>query len=180
LGPGVLRNFRSTALVLASALTLAACVTRPPTPMGPIPVGPPPSSPPPAPQPAARPETFADLPGWANEDHAAAFEAFRTTCGVARDPALAEVCRRARASGPLDPLRARAFLEANFRPELVVGDGVLTAYFSPEYEARDRPDAEFSAPVRPKPVDLVASGPGSKDAARRGPNGVLDPYPDRS
>lgn len=178
----MVRIYRNLGLVLATALTLAACATRTPTPLGPVA----PSRPGPAPVPAvpapppARPETFAELPGWAADDHAAGFEAFRTTCGVARDPALAEVCRRARAQGPLDAGRARAFFEENFRPELIVGEGILTAYFSPEYQARDRPDAEFSAPVRPKPADLVMSGPGGKDAARRGPNGALQPYPDRA
>jgi membrane-bound lytic murein transglycosylase A len=169
-------------VVAASALTLAACASRPPAPLGPAPVSPTRPAPiPPAPvAPPARPETFADLAGWATDDHAAGFEAFRTTCGVARDPALSEVCRRARAQGPLDAFRARAFFEENFRPELIVGEGVLTAYFSPQYEARDRADAEFSAPVRPKPADLVMSGPGGKDAAKRGPDGGLLPYPDRA
>lgn len=167
---------------LLLTLALAACATpnavQPPAPARPVPSGPPPVRPP-APPPA-RPESFAEVPGWAQDDHAAGYEAFRTTCGVARDPALAEVCRRARAIGPLDSWRAKAFFEENFRPELVIGEGVLTAYFSPEYDARERPDAEFSAPLRPKPGDLVTSGPGAKDAMRRGPNGQLAPYPDRT
>ena len=120
------------------------------------------------------------MPGWAQDDHAAGFEAFRVTCGVARDPALAEVCRRARAAGPLDAPRARAFFEENFRPERVIGEGVLTAYFSPEYEARERPDAEFSAPVRPKPTDMVGAGTAGKEALRRRPDGSTEPYPDRT
>lgn len=168
------------ALVLS--LVVAACATPsavppPPTPPRPGPPAPPPARPTPAP---ARPESFAELPGWAQDDHAAGYEAFRTTCGVSRDPALGEVCRRARAIGPLDPGRARAFFEENFRPELILGEGVLTAYFSPEYDARERPDPEFSAPVRPKPVDLVGNGVGGKEALRRGPDGQTGPYPDRA
>jgi len=161
------------------ALTLAACTTgRAPTPLGPLPPVTPPG---PAPTtPPARPENFAELPGWAADDHAAAFEAFRATCGVSRDPAMSEVCRRARALGPQASGPARQFFETNFRPELVAGEGILTAYFSPEYEARDRPDAEFSAPLRPKPADLVTSGPGAKDALRRGPDGKTTPYPARA
>ncbi|MFN3512461.1 MAG: MltA domain-containing protein [Phenylobacterium sp.] len=175
-------KFLRSGLIVAALLTLAACATRTAPEPGPLPS----PSPAPAPVPAqpetppARAESFAELPGWAEDDHAAAFEAFRTTCGVARDPALSEVCRRARASGPLDRPRARAFFEENFRPELVIGEGILTAYFSPVYEARDRPDAEFSAPVRPKPSDLVMSGPGGKDAMRRLPDGRLAPYADRT
>jgi membrane-bound lytic murein transglycosylase A len=34
----------------------------------------------------------------------------------------------------------------------------LTAYFAPEYSARRAPDAEFSAPVLPKPADPRAAG----------------------
>ena len=167
---------------LLLTLVVAACATPsavppPAPPSRPSPPAPAPSRPTPPP---ARPESFAELPGWAEDDHAAGYEAFRTTCGVTRDPALGEVCRRARAIGPLDGPRARAFFEENFRPELILGEGVLTAYFSPQYEARERPDAEFSAPVRPKPVDLVGNGVAGKEALRKGSNGQLAPYPDRA
>ena len=164
-------------ILLASvcALTLAACATAKPG-SGPAP-GPRPT---PAPGPAALPEQFSDLPGWAADDHAAAFEAYRSTCGVARDAAMGEICRRARARPMLSGPEARAFFEDNFRPELLPGEGVLTAYYAPEYEARTRPDAEFSAPVRPKPADLVSSGQGGRDALQRGSDGKLGPYPDRT
>jgi membrane-bound lytic murein transglycosylase A len=94
------------------------------------------------------------LRGWENEDHAAALAAYRDTCGAARDPALAQICRDARAIGPLDGEQSRRFLEAHFRAEATHGEGVLTAYFAPEYLARRQPDEEFSAPVRPRPADL--------------------------
>ncbi|HQT51868.1 MAG TPA: MltA domain-containing protein, partial [Phenylobacterium sp.] len=164
-------------ILLASlcALTLAACATAKP---GPAPrPGPRPT---PAPAPAPVLEQFSDLPGWAADDHAAAFEAYRSTCGAARDAAMGEICRRARARPLLSGPEARAFFEDNFRPEAVPGEGVLTAYYAPEYEARARADAEFSAPVRPKPVDLVSSGQGGRDAQQRGPDGKLGPYPDRT
>ncbi|MDP3868874.1 MltA domain-containing protein [Phenylobacterium sp.] len=164
-------------ILLASlcALTLAACATAKPGPAprpGPRPI--------PAPAPAPVLEQFSDLPGWAADDHAAAFEAYRSTCGAARDAAMGEICRRARARPLLSGPEARAFFEDNFRPEAVPGEGVLTAYYAPEYEARARPDAEFSAPVRPKPIDLVSSGQGGRDAQQRGPDGKLGPYPDRT
>jgi len=96
-----------------------------------------------------------DLPGWAADDHAAALAAFRETCHVARDPALAQVCRQARATGPLDRSDSRGFFEANFRAEPSPPAGVLTAYFAPEYAARRDPSAEFSAPVRARPADAA-------------------------
>lgn len=175
-----LRYVRRLFPALLLTLLVAACATPkavPPPGPRPVPPRPVPTEPP---RPPAQPESFAEVPGWAQDDHAAGYEAFRTTCGVTRDPALGEVCRRARAIGPLDAARARAFFEENFRPERVLGDGVLTAYFAPEYEARERPDAEFSAPVRPKPADLVGNGVAGKPALRRGPDGRTEPYPDRT
>jgi membrane-bound lytic murein transglycosylase A len=67
---------------------------------------------------------------------------------------LAVVCREARDAGLLAPDEARRFLETHFRPELIEGGGLLTAYFMPVYQARTQPDGEFSAPVRPRPADL--------------------------
>ncbi|WP_304167661.1 MltA domain-containing protein [Phenylobacterium aquaticum] len=168
---------RSLAAALGLTLFLAACATAPPhvTP-GPTP-GPTPA---PAPVEQVQPESFADLPGWDAEDHAAAFAAYRAVCGAAHDPAAATVCRRARSTDNLAEPQARAFFEDNFRPERIVGEGVLTAYFAPEYPARKVPDADFSAPVRPRPADLVLGGPAGKDPMRRLADGSLGPYPDRA
>ena len=101
---------------------------------------------------------FSNLPGWAEEDHAAAFAAFRSACGVAADPAMARPCRLARAAGPLTAVEARRFFEDNFQLDPETGSGTLTAYFAPEYEARRAPEGAFAAPLRPKPSDLTADG----------------------
>lgn len=157
---------------LLTALSLAACASAPEFPTSPTPGrapmerrGPPPAPqdyrPPRPPLPTVEPEAANDrelplsaLRGWAAEDHAAALAVFRDTCGAAKDPALAQVCRDARAIGPLDRDLSRRFLEAHFRAEQTHGEGVLTAYFAPEYPARHDPDDQFSAPVRPRPADL--------------------------
>jgi membrane-bound lytic murein transglycosylase A len=110
---------------------------------------------PPRPQ-AANPE-FARLPGWAQDDHAAALAAFQATCRTAQDPDLRDVCRRAIALGQPDEREARRFLETNFRPEAVPEEGLLTAYFAPVYDARSAPEGPFTAPVRPRPADLPAA-----------------------
>jgi len=177
---------RQTAYTLAgcacAALSLAACAT--PSEHGP----PPPGYPTPAPRPVApqpqppeppRRIELSQLPGWAGEDHDQAFEAWRATCHATRDRALADLCARARSAGPIARGDGRTFLELAFVAERVGGEGVLTAYFAPVYEARQRPDPEFSAPVRPKPADLfvttsgeVLQGPGAADGPR--------PYPDRA
>lgn len=165
---------RSGALAtLTAALAVAACSTGPMTPTGatgttgpqtgPIPYTPSPNPTPlPAPSDALSP---AVLPGWSQEDHLAAFRAYVDGCGAARDEVARRVCGRAKAMATtmtITPSQARAFFEASFsaipaqtpdrRP------GLLTSYFAPEYPARRRPDAEFSAPVLPKPANPRAAG----------------------
>jgi len=177
-------RFGSIGVVLA-ALALTACATTPPpAPTRPSPAAPRPT--PPKPQPPVREIPLSTLPGWPAEDHAGAFAVFQSTCGVARDPAMAAVCRRARALPFLERADARAFFEANFRAEPLGAPGLLTAYFAPEYQARSVPDAEFSAPVRAKPSDLTVVDAGTFDPAQAGRPGAarmvagkLAPYPDR-
>lgn len=182
-------------LVAAFALLmLAACTTTSVTPTAPVtPTVPsqPPVTPPVTPAEPARPVSFEDLPGWAQEDHLGALDAFRQGCGVAKDPAMAEVCRQARAERPGNDADARRFLETHFRPEVLPGQGLLTAYFAPEYEARMSRSAEFSAPMRGKPADLVTvdlgqfnpGGVGQKIAGEvtgEVGGGQVVPYPDRA
>ncbi|WP_395944226.1 MltA domain-containing protein [Brevundimonas sp.] len=121
-----------------------------------------PDAPRPSPSNALSP---AVLPGWSDEDHLAAFRAYVDGCTAARDAAGQAVCARAQAMNTattVTPSDARAFFEASFsavparthdgRP------GLLTSYFAPEYPARRAPDAEFSAPVLPKPADPRGAG----------------------
>jgi len=170
-GPGL--------LALAGLFLLAACATSPipgPTP-GPIPGPSSPQPPRPAvsapvqPQPAYPPPAEAlrplsDLPGWAEDDHAAAFEAWRANCRVRRAPGMAEACRDAMAVDLLDAAAARDFFERRFLAQPLPGEGVLTGYFAPIYEARRTPDAEYSAPLRPRPADLPPEGGAYADRAR--------------
>jgi membrane-bound lytic murein transglycosylase A len=111
-------------------------------------------------QPPAPPVPVATLPGWADEDHAAALKAYQATCYVAQDPRDHAVCAAARALGPADEATARAFFETRFEARACGEPGLLTGYFAPEYEAREEPDEEFSAPVRPKPPELVRGADG--------------------
>lgn len=164
----------------ALVLFLAACTTTPKpggpvvTPPAPVPAPQPPRPAPPPPRPAL---TFADLPGWDLEDHAAALAAWRETCGVAKDSDSVAACRKARALGPVDDAAARRFLEETFRPEAVGDPGLLTAYFAPVYEARFSRRDGFTAPVRGKPADLVMNS--ATDVVQTGDDGSK-PYPDRA
>jgi membrane-bound lytic murein transglycosylase A len=159
------------------ALVLAACAT----------VKPPPAPPPPPPPELPVSGSITSLPGWAAENHAAAYAAFVSACGVAADPALAELCRRARAVPELDARAAKRFFETHFHAQRIDGEGVLTAYFAPEYPARTRPGGAFTAPLRGRPTDLVMVDGKVFDRARAGRQvaarrvqGRLEPYPDRA
>lgn len=167
------------AALLAAALSLAGCAT--PSEHGPAPPGyptrAPQPTPPPAPEPPPRIE-LSQLPGWAAEDHEGAFEAWRATCHAARDRRLADLCARARSVGPIAPGDGRTFLENAFMAERVGDEGVLTAYFAPIYEARRAPDAEFNAPVRPRPADLKPVEAGA--VVQVLPDGSEVPFPDRA
>jgi membrane-bound lytic murein transglycosylase A len=151
---------------LLACLTLAACVT-PRYPVAPAPPPRPyaPLQPTPSPAPTGALLPLADLPGWSAEDHAAGLRAFQAGCRVTTDPALFDLCRQARAQGPLGEDAARAFLEAHFRARALDGEGLLTGYFVPEYEAREAPVEPFTAPVRPRPADLPPGGAPYADRA---------------
>ncbi|MEI7932556.1 MAG: MltA domain-containing protein, partial [Alphaproteobacteria bacterium] len=116
-----------------------------------------------------------DLPGWAREDHVAALTAYQEGCALAHEVAAQETCNAARLRGQADEDTARRFLESSFRVETLGGPGLLTAYFSPQYEAREAPGGDFTAAVRPTPSDLKQ---GQTYADRttiedRPPNGAL-------
>lgn len=161
---------RRLAIACLSAV-LASCATKSPAPApAPTPSPRQPSTPGPAPPrvpsvpprpraveppaPAFRSLRPSQLPGWNDEDHLAALAAYQAGCAADRSAAGQAVCRQARELRGADRDAARRFLEESFRAELLGEPGLLTAYFSPEYEARDRPGGAFTAPVRPKPLDL--------------------------
>jgi membrane-bound lytic murein transglycosylase A len=129
---------------------------------------------------------LAALPGWAAEDHAAAFAAFVEGCRVVTEERLRAVCARARGQGALVGPAARAFMERFLVAETLAGEGLLTGYYAPEYPARTQPDAEFSAPVRPMPADLLVVDQPSPDpllppqrVVGRMMDGQFQPYPAR-
>lgn len=168
------------AFAALAALVVAACAT--PSEHGPAPPGAPsparPAPPPsPAPEPPRRIELTA-LPGWAEEDHDAAYAGFRTACGAARDEAFQVLCTRARLAEQVAPGDGRAFFERFFVAERFGDEGVLTGYFAPIYPARRKPGGEFSAPVRGKPADLRTDPGGA--VVQVSDDGMTRPYPDRA
>ncbi len=128
--------------------------------------------------------SFADLIGWADDDLAAAFEAFRRSAErlIEKAPttkslgpngtALVQKAQAALALGAnVDADTARAFFETNFRPfrvEPTSGEGFVTGFFEPEVEAQLSASLEF-------PVPLLAPPPGLRELADRDDRYNLDP-----
>ena len=140
------------------ALLVTACAERPVTPAvvtpPKIPAGP---EQPPVYLPTPVPEgaRLSDLPGWENTDPFIAIEALRATCQYKKGRQYAAICADMARQDFETPQQIMAFLNVHFRVEKVEGQGLLTGYFVPDYDAQLTPDTEFSQPVRTKPADLV-------------------------
>lgn len=123
------------------------------------------------PQVTFEPVPFAALPGWAADDHLAAFRAFLRSARIlahgapaaagstkAADPTLIAAAGRALAADIADSAAARAFFEASFLPHRVVhtgAEGLLTGYYEPVLAGSRRPEGAFRIPVYRRPPDLV-------------------------
>jgi membrane-bound lytic murein transglycosylase A len=130
-----------------------------------------------------------EVSGWGDDDHGAAFEAFRISCSAstarkkparqdrAIDAALARLCREALALGPANAMEARAFFETRFRPfrlaRLGEAEGFLTGYYEPIVEGSRVPTQDFKVPMYRRPQDMIVPGrhrPGaSRTLSNRGP-----------
>ena len=128
-----------------------------------------------------RPLSFDALPGWADDDHAAALAAFRRSAqhyesaspalrqGLPPDPALIAAFRQALAwTGP-----ARDFFETAFQPFAIIPpnapDGFVTGYYEPELKGALAPHPDFPVPVLARPPELVTVPQGET------PPALLDP-----
>ncbi|NVO13011.1 MAG: MltA domain-containing protein [Rhodoplanes sp.] len=147
------------------------------------------------------PVGWADMPGWAEDDHAAALAAFRASCRpiVAADQeadprplrrALIVPCRRALALRNATGDTARRFFEQSFRPlrisKLGESAGFVTGYYEPVVEGSRFPTQVFKVPLYRRPADLVAPGakpgqpfPNRGPALRITADGSRVPYYDR-
>jgi membrane-bound lytic murein transglycosylase A len=150
------------------------------------------------------PLAWADIPGWKEDDHLAAFQAFRASCrpiaaqnAPQPDPkalgmSLRDPCRAARALDISDGARARAFFEENFTPlkisRLGEGEGFVTGYYEPVIEGSRTQNEVYTVPVYRRPSNLFVRGynQASPDLPNRGPvyrkigRRKLVPYYDRA
>ena len=136
-----------------------------------------------APDTQLEPVAWSDIDGWADDDHAAAFGAFRTSCNPflarragaptagrsTRRCARSAGARRPPARSASDKAKARAFFEENFRPvriaKLGESTGLLTGYYEPIVDGSRFPNPEFSAPLYRRPRDILIGGKKAPKAA---------------
>ena len=120
------------------------------------------------------PVTWATLEGWAEDDHAAAFATFLTSCkpilrGTAAMRAarpvygaLYQACQRAVEAKPKDAKAAREFFEQSFKPVRItpLGEsaGFLTGYYEPIVDGSLEPTEEFAHPLYRRPAGLLKGG----------------------
>ena len=154
------------------------------------------------------PVAWAELDGWATDDHAAAFATFNTSCRAliasanasgnrARDTRpvyapLLETCRKARSAGTLAEASARKFFEEHFKAvriaKLEDPSGFLTGYYEPVVEGSRVMTDDFKVPLYGRPHDLVHMGrrhkgdafPNTGRVVRRIARGKYVPYFDRA
>lgn len=135
--------------------------------------------------PLFRQARYAELPGWAGDDHAAAFAAFRRSALHACEKsyksgslgiearAFTDAFSAARGVPEIDAEAARRFFEDHFVPFRIVPDtadgGFVTGFYEPEVEASDKRTHRFEVPLLGVPDDLVKVDDDSRPAG-------LDPY----
>lgn len=116
---------------------------------------------------------YSQLPGWAADDHAAAYAAFRASAqqlleiasapgdGPAATPTpehLLKRCRMAVDNNVTSGHAARTFFEEEFVPHRVSHtepDGLLTGYYEPELDASRQRTEIYRVPIHRRPPDLV-------------------------
>ncbi|MFN3292847.1 MAG: murein transglycosylase A [Gemmobacter sp.] len=102
----------------------------------------------------AGPLRFDDLPGWAEDDHAAALAVWRDTCDQLRGPEWGPLCALS-----AEVADARAFFEMFFRP-VVVGEppALFTGYYEPELQGSAVRTPRFAWPVYARPPEFDGTG----------------------
>jgi membrane-bound lytic murein transglycosylase A len=120
------------------------------------------------------PVAWSDISGWNEDDHLAAYKAFRVSCmsiaeqqGPVSDPkalgtSLREPCRAAKALNITDGVKAKAFFEENFRALRIsrLGEdaGFVTGYYEPVIDGSRTQTDVYNVPVYRRPSNLFVRG----------------------
>ncbi len=150
------------------------------------------------------PLKWADIAGWNDDDHLAAYQAFRVSCkaivaqtGPAADSkalgiSLRDPCTAARATEITDGGKARAFFEEHFQPLQIarLGEdaGFVTGYYEPIIDGSRTRTEIYNVPVYRRPSNLFVRGfrqdavglPNKGDVFRKIGRRKLVPYYDRA
>lgn len=106
------------------------------------------------------PATFAELPGWREDDHAAALVAFQRGCkALERRGAWRNACAQA-GTTTADRRSAQSFFESQFQVLRVAGSdgnasGLITGYYEPILRGSRRRVGAFAHPLHAPPDDLI-------------------------
>lgn len=189
-----------TFLLCSTIALLSACASRKAPPVVPKePAAVPATVPAPLPPGAARPAehlrrtTYAELPGWADDDLRAAWPALLATCAaLSAKPGWQEACAGTAAVDASSLGAVREFFEARFVPHQVRNPdgsvtGTVTGYYEPLLRGARARRGHFQTPLHGPPPDLVtvdlgALYPELKSLRLRGRlvGSRLVPYPSRA
>ncbi|WP_375143974.1 murein transglycosylase A [Bradyrhizobium sp. Ash2021] len=150
------------------------------------------------------PLAWSDIAGWNDDDHLAAYKAFRTSCkpiaaqtappadSKALGTSLRDPCRIARGLELSDGARAKAFFEEHFLPlrisRLGEGEGFVTGYYEPVIDGSRTQTDVYNVPVYRRPSNLFVRGttqssvglPNKGEVFRKIGRRKLVPYYDRA
>jgi membrane-bound lytic murein transglycosylase A len=120
------------------------------------------------------PLAWADVTGWSDDDHLAAYKAFRTSCqpiaaqtGPASDSkalgtSLRDPCRIAKGLELSDRAKAKIFFEENFLPlrisRLGEGEGFVTGYYEPILDGSREQNEVYTVPIYRRPSNHFVKG----------------------
>jgi membrane-bound lytic murein transglycosylase A len=120
------------------------------------------------------PVAWSEIAGWREDDHLAAYKAFRVSCrpiSAQRTPpadpkalgtSLRDPCPVARGLELSDGLKAKAFFEEHFLPlrisRLGEGEGFVTGYYEPIVDGSRTENEVYKVPVYRRPSNLFVRG----------------------
>jgi membrane-bound lytic murein transglycosylase A len=120
------------------------------------------------------PLAWTEIAGWADDDHLAAYKAFRASCrpiaaqhglpgeSKALGISLRDPCRIAKSLELTDGAKAKAFFEEQFRPlrisRLGEGEGFVTGYYEPILDGSLTQSDIYNVPVYRRSSNLFVRG----------------------
>jgi membrane-bound lytic murein transglycosylase A len=150
------------------------------------------------------PLAWTNVAGWGDDDHLAAYKAFRTSCkpiaaqqgapaeSKALGSSLRDPCRIAKGLELSDGVKAKEFFEQNFEPLRIsrLGEeaGFVTGYYEPVLDGSKTQTEVYNVPVYRRPSNLFVRGktqasvglPNSGPVYRKIGRRKLVPYYDRA